>query len=189
MSTERGLKTAVETVLDRLDAPPGAEQAEQIDLEDLLGMPPRPAPTSPAPGADPAGARRPGRPPGSRNRRTEAWCDYILARYASPLEVLAQIAVARVDDLTSQLACTKLEAMQEKRHAAIALAPFLHQRQPLAVNLTERKVVYLTIEATEAAPATPGDSIVIPVEVIPPNQRLSAPAPDKVERAKVERDG
>jgi len=184
MTGEKGHNSAVETVLATLAAPPGAGDPEQLDIEDLLGLPPPPAPEPGAPTPEP---RRPGRPPGSRNKRTLDWINYLLSRYASPLEVLAQMTVARVEDLARDLHCTRLEAWQEKRHAAIGLAPFLHQRQPLAVNLTERRVVYLTIEATDTAPALTGEGMVIPVAIVPSDQRLSAPATTAVEREAVER--
>ena len=109
---------------------PLTDQAEeQLDLEDLLGLP------QTAALVDLQARRGPGRPAGARNRRTTEFADYLLSRYASPMEVLAQVAVARVDELAAQLGCTKLEALQEKRLAAIALVPYLHQKQPLAVNL------------------------------------------------------
>lgn len=140
-----------------------APEPEQIDLEDLLGLP-NGALIPPAPAA-----RGPGRPPGSRNRRTSQWVDYLLSRYASPLEVLAQMATAPVDRLKVQLGCTALEAFQEKRHCAIALAPFLHQRQPLAVNISERKVIYLTIDASPPSGRALEDSaLTLEAQVIRP---------------------
>ena len=132
--------TGLTAVLDEADpsgAPPGAEP-EQLDL---LGLP---APRSGTPSAA-AVARGAGRPLGSRNKRTVAWANYLTRRYGSPLEVLAQIATAHITVLRDSLACTALEAMIEKRQAAIALLPYIHQRQPLAVDLTNRQVVYLSI--------------------------------------------
>ena len=87
---------------------------------------------------------------------------YLLSRYTSPLEVLAQIAVARVDQLAASLGCTKLEALQEKRLAAIALKDHLHSKMPVAVDITDRKVIYLTIgedPANRDAPPVEGDDI------------------------------
>jgi hypothetical protein len=101
--------------------------------------------------------RGPGRPPGARNKRTQEWAEFLLARNASPLEVLMQIANARVDDLARQLGCKRLEALQEKRLAAIALVPYLHQKMPLAVDLTNRNVVYLTINETSELQPSDGD--------------------------------
>ena len=133
-------------VLDQLrpqDAPaPGAAEPEQLDL---LGLPvPKAGAVVPAV-YTPAPAPGRGRPAGSRNKRTAEWADFLLTRYGSPLEVLAQIAKADVADLVASLGCDRLAALQEKRHAAVALAPYIHQRQAVAIDLTQRQAVELTI--------------------------------------------
>lgn len=110
-----------------------------------------------------------GRPPGARNKRTVAMANYLLSRYTSPLEVLAQIATARIDELSVAMGCTKLEAMQEKRLAALGLLPYLHQKQPVAVDVTERKVVNLTIvidEDTGAGGHVDDDVVTISGELV-----------------------
>lgn len=130
--------TGIAAVLDQADptASAPAEDAEQLDL---LGLP------AVRPGHQVEAYRGRGRPPGSRNRRTVEWATYLLGKYASPLEVLAQIATAPVDALVGQLGCSPIEALGEKRLAAIALLPFLHSRMPIAVDVTDRRVVQLTI--------------------------------------------
>lgn len=140
----KGVKTAVGIALAAAGNPSTEQVEEQLELEDLIGAP---IPSDKVEIINTV--RGVGRPPGSRNVRTREWVEYLLARYASPLEVLAQMAVARVDVLAAQLGCTKLEAFQEKRLAAIALVPFIHQKQPLAVNLTNKTVVYLTINEVD----------------------------------------
>ena len=167
----QGAKTAVDMVLAQMEQ---AGEPEQIDLEDLLGLP-RPVAGAPATDAP----RGPGRPPGSRNRRTVQWAEFLLSRYASPLEVLAQMTVASVAELKAQLGCSALEAYQEKRHAAVALAPFLHQRQPLALNLTERKVVYLTIQHETGPIGQDPDSVTLEARVVR-DQGLSIESPADV---------
>lgn len=141
--------TGVAAILDDLDPTaeaPGGE-AEQLDL---LGLPERRGDLAIAP------RRGPGRPLGARNRRTQEWAQFLTARYGNPLEVLAQMATASVAELHKQLGCTPLEAFQEKRLAAIALLPYMAQRQPLSVDLTNRQVVYLSI-SDGAGAADPGD--------------------------------
>jgi hypothetical protein len=69
-----------------------------------------------------------GRPPGARNRATQHWVQYLTRKYSSPLEVLAQMANAPIDELAGELHCSRLDAIREKRHAAEALAPYLHPR-------------------------------------------------------------
>jgi hypothetical protein len=105
-------------------------------------------------------AKRIGRPPGSRNRRTVEMVDYLLSRYTSPLEGLLAIAQARVDELAERLQCSKLEALQEKRFAWAAALPYLHQRQPLAVNLNSHKLVQLTIIDGDAPAEAAGEATI-----------------------------
>ncbi len=134
-----GLATALAHVMEtRDDAAPGSDPAEQLSLEDFLGLPPRSD-------GKPATAQI-GRPPGSPNWRTKEWIKFLETRYGNPLEVLMQIAFAKVDDLRSQAGCTAFEALQEKRLAATVLVPYFTSRKPIALNVEERKVVYLNIE-------------------------------------------
>jgi hypothetical protein len=101
------------------------QEAEQLELLEAPGL-----------------ARRgPGRPPGTLNRRTEQWVKLILARYASPLVALAETYHRPVQELARELGCTKLEAFQEQQKAAIALAPYLHQKLPLALHIEGKGVV------------------------------------------------
>jgi hypothetical protein len=147
--------TGLAAVLDDLD--PTSEgpmpEAEQLDL---LGLPERRGGTELAP-------RKPGRPLGARNRRTQEWADYITRHYGNPLVGLAQLAMASVAELHVRLGCTPLEAMQEKRLAMIALLPYIAQRQPLAVDVTNRQVVYLNISDVSggADPASAGAEMTI----------------------------
>jgi len=149
--TTDGLKTAAQLAMDALPAPPFPEApAAQLPLladGDLVQT------GAPRPNEDAIRGR--GRPAGARNKRTEDWTRYILGKYTSPLEVLAQIATMPIDEIAKLADCKRLEAFQEKRQAATALLPYLHQRQPLAVNLSEHKVVNLTIVASDASAPPP----------------------------------
>jgi hypothetical protein len=166
-----GEKTALEIALEtrpsELDAAP-----EQIDLLAGLGAPINDAVQK----LRNARTGLPGRPLHSRNKRTLEMAAFLLSRYTSPLEVLAQIATAPIDELSASLGCTKLEALQEKRLAAIALKDHLHSKMPVAVDITDRKIIYLTIgdlppsasgaageildlTATDLAPAGDRDSL------------------------------
>ena len=93
----------------------------------------------------PEGPARRGRPPGAKNKRTEAWQDYLLGKYRSPLEVLAQTYSRPTAELARELGCTLLEAFKEQIAAAKDLAPFLHQKMPQAIDLKGVPVVPLTI--------------------------------------------
>jgi hypothetical protein len=132
----------------------GSGEPEQLDL---LGLP---APATAAQRAELerfVAERRPGRPKGSRNRRVTQMVDYLLHQYADPRAVLLQIAQTDVGELIARLGCTPLEAIQEKRLAAIGVLPYVAQRQPLAIDVRNRSVVYLTInEGGQVAPTAGG---------------------------------
>lgn len=143
-----GEKAAVKLALgDAPPAPPSAPYTEQMDLlEDLIGF--RETVTLSDARANRAAAVK-GRPLGSKNKRTIEWAEYLLSRYSSPLEVLAQIATMSIEELVAGLRCTKLEALQEKRLAAIALLPYVHAKQPVAIDFTKRQIVTLVIVEPE----------------------------------------
>lgn len=94
-----------------------------------------------------------GRPAGARNRRTQEWADFLIGRHGSPLEVLAQIAVAPIDVLARELQCSRIQALEQKRQAAVALAPYVHERMPLAVNLEGGQAITLIINQASGASA------------------------------------
>lgn len=87
----------------------------------------------------------PGRPPGSRNKRTQDWADFILARYRSPLIGLAELVSTPVADLARALGCEKIEAAEFWRKCAAELAGYLHQRQPVAIDMQGAAAGMLTV--------------------------------------------
>jgi|SRR5579862_6449925 len=143
--TGKGTATAIAMAVEAMPEP---EEPEQLDL---LGLPMTIA------GESLELRRGRGRPPGSRNKRTLAQAEFLLRQYADPRAVLLQIAQAPVDELVAKLGCTALEALQEKRLAAIGVLPYVAQRQPLAVDVTNRSVVYLTIQDGAAGPVESAD--------------------------------
>ena len=148
-------------------------EVEQLDLATLLGLP---APTAHQ-SAQIHQRRGAGRPPGARNKRTEAMADYILAQTTPPALTLARMASMPVHELATLLGCSLLDAWQEIRLCAQAVAPYLHQRMPLAVDLTNHKTVTLTIvETGDAGPANE-DSLVLDVVEF---QEVSEDDPDKL---------
>jgi hypothetical protein len=81
-----------------------------------------------------------------------------------------QIAFAKVDDLRVQLGCTAFEALQEKRLAATVLVPYFASRKPIALNVEERKVVYLNIDMkpdSELASTIDGETVTLHAALIP----------------------
>lgn len=121
----------------------GAEQVDRLmPRQELLGLPELP------PGDTRAEriARRAGRPPGARNKRVEDAAQAAIAHFGDPL--LRQVAIATMDteELALRLGCDPLEAVIEQRLAAATVLPFLHSKRPLAVDVSTRRFVYLTIQ-------------------------------------------
>lgn len=92
-----------------------------------------------------------GRPPGALNKRTSDWTDHILANYQSPLVFLAKTFSRPVELLAAELGASKADAFALQIDAAKNLAPYVHQKQPLAVNVDGRGVIQLILE-------TPGEA-------------------------------
>lgn len=175
-----GDKTAIDAAM-ALTAEP--DEPEQLEIEDMLGLPAR----RPGHGDGPVSGeeRGPGRPRGSRNKRTTAMVDFLMRQYKDPRAVLLQIAQADVEDLVARLGCTAMEALQEKRLAAIGVLPYIAQKQPLAINLNAKGVVYLTIEEGTVAPTNGSAASLLTldltaVERIEQNQGDSEGDDDKV---------
>lgn len=132
MADPTGLAAVLaEAVGDRAIVP---APAEQLDLADLLGL------------REVREERRGrGRPKGQINRRTEIVAEYLLSKYPDPLEGLIQMCGIGIDELSAALNCTAHEAWAEKRLCIQAVLPYLHRRMPLAVDLSNRSVVHLSI--------------------------------------------
>ena len=86
-----------------------------------------------------------GRPAGRRNVRNQRVADYLLSKYPDPLEGLVQMASMPLEALASALGCSRFEAAQEQRLCRLGALPYLHQRMAIAVDMTHRTQVDLTI--------------------------------------------
>ncbi|GEM_PF-3280291 len=175
-----GDRTALDEVMARQEA-----EADDEDRQFSLFAPPL---TEAGMARSVIHRRGRGRPPGARNKRTIKTVAMLLSRHRNPLEVLLEIAETNVADLAALYDCSLLEAGQEKRLAAIAALPYVAQRQPLAIDITQRRAVYLTItdgDTTMTAAAQEGPA---PIELKNVEyQWLPEGDPTPVERAGVER--
>ena len=88
---------------------------------------------------------RTGRPAGRRNLRNQRIAAYLIERHGDPLEELHRMAMLPVDAIREALAITKAEAFAEKRLCLAALLPYIHQRQAITVDVTQRSIVHLSI--------------------------------------------
>lgn len=141
---------------------PGDAQAVQLEL-----LPLKPA------GALAAGAenlvpsvRGPGRPAGSKNKNTQEWRDYILGRFTSPLIALGDTFTRGVADLAKELGCTKLEAFKLQIQAAKELAPYVHQKMPIAVDAGEGGLIHLTINHAAATAQMGAAAVPAAIEIL-----------------------
>lgn len=105
--------------------------------------------------------RGPGRPPGARNRRTEDRVEYIAKRYGMPLERLAQIWSADPRVYAAEHGLDVDEALDDIRDAAKAALPYMHQKQPLAVDVTRRQSFTFHFVEPQAVEEAAEDAITI----------------------------
>lgn len=107
-----------------------------------------------------------GRPPGARNKRIERTVAWLLARHKDPVDGLLEIADMHPADLAAMLFCTMLEAVQEQRLCRIGALPYVKQRQPLAIDVTKRSVVYLRINKGEVEQAKTAGGTGVAVRIL-----------------------
>ncbi|CAA7621155.1 hypothetical protein [Magnetospirillum sp. UT-4] len=148
----KGMKTAVATVADPAAPPVEAPQQALLPLLPADQVAELPEGTAERRAAIANAPRGRGRPPGAINKTTAAWRDYLLSRYRSPLEALAETYSRPVEDLAQQLQCKPVEAFKIQVQAAAELAPYLHGKMPVEVNL-QGSAPILQIVAPEAAMA------------------------------------
>jgi len=90
--------------------------------------------------------RGPGRPKGSKNKRTEDWTEYLLNNYRSPLIMFAETYSRPTAGLALELHCTLEEAYKIQMDAAKQLVPYVHQKLPQAIEIdTDKGLVSLTL--------------------------------------------
>lgn len=129
-----GFAAAVEEALEAAPAlPVRGATAEQLALLPEFGRVTR---------ADvEAIGRGRGRPRGAGNKRTGAWRDYLLSRYAHPLETLAAIQSTPADVLAAELGCKAIEALAIIKSAAAELAPYMESKMATVVDVNNRQQV------------------------------------------------
>jgi hypothetical protein len=114
----------------------------------------------------------PGRPRGSIGRISALVRDRFLARYADPMEGLAEIYSRPTAELAQEIGCTRLEAFDLQRKAMVDLMPYLFHRMPLALQTEGKAAPMLMIVdprtmAREAAPDEAAD-MTIDLRIDPP---------------------
>lgn len=95
-----------------------------------------------------APVRARGRPPGSLNKTTDDWRNFFLRHNRSPLFWLGDLVASNPVELLKLVrdvdgedgrAISLLDVIALQRGAAEALAPYLHRKQPIAIDAGEDK--------------------------------------------------
>jgi hypothetical protein len=101
--------------------------------------------------------RNAGRPRGSRNRRAREVAEDLIARFGSPLEGATRIAATdvlapgKLTELAATLGCSRFEAAEWWRRVLDTVLPYLHQRQPQAVEVEETQRFELVVRGGDGA--------------------------------------
>lgn len=179
------------TVLQLLGAMgrPEAGGAEQVDLFEAEA----PLPLAPAAGPE---TRKAGRPAGSRNRSTSEWVNFFLSQNRSPLSVLGNIVSQPLEQLVDQLQTmadkhavlrvgeaggmsvavariSPLEVLKLQRDAAVALLPYIHRKQPMAVEIEQKQRGVVLIGDLDVTDLGDDDDLALPLPPIVENQQVT----------------
>lgn len=138
MATEGAAAGLVSAATELIEAEPMPPAATQLSL---LGDQ-----TAQAPAAE----RSVGRPAGSRNRVTEQWRKHILGAHGSPLEFLAKLYADPIEQVMAQFQLPLGEALRVQIAAANSCLPYLHQRQPIAVESGNGRVPLVVVGMLDA---------------------------------------
>lgn len=178
-------KAGISSALDLLGATAEPDEAEVEQLamfeagplgENLLQVP------------GTVGIKRRGRPNGARNRSTEEWREFLLNQHRSPLQTLLEIANMPLELLEARLGYlgkdkTKLDLLKVQIDAAQACLPYLHQKQPQAVELGDGTLPILLlggeVASVEGGQIKTIDGEEITFLEIEEKQELSAPDDEK----------
>jgi hypothetical protein len=136
-----------------------------------------------------------GRPKGVPNRSTAEWAAYILGRHKSPLTALAELYSRPTGELVDQLqgmadkhkswvetkeggrwervAISPADVLKLQRDAAVALLPYLHKRQPIAVEVEERPLGMVVIGDLAATDLDVLEGQALPLPPVVENQQVS----------------
>lgn len=179
MDPEKGLKTAVAETHDPESQPPGSFDGEQPSLLPLRNA----EEGEEAKKRGLSAERGRGRPPGSKNKTTKAWTNYILSRYSSPLIFLAEVYNRPLSDLVRELQAVYMEInglknappmsmddimdiLKLQLGAAKESAPYLHQKQPMAIQGDGAGMVNLFIGGAQVGSVSTDEAQNLDLEII-----------------------
>lgn len=139
-----GSKPGIAAALELTGAgEPPREDAEQLALLPSLAEKPHLGGQEAESGDD--APRRGGRPKGARNKRTKEIVDYISGQYGFPLERLAQLYSGDPAKLAEKFHIKKKDALALMKDAAVACLPYMHQKQPVSVDVAGKGTFQLVV--------------------------------------------
>ena len=77
-----------------------------------------------------------GRPPGSLNRSTLQWANYLNSSYGPPLQQMMRFARLPIRAIAAELGCSAEEAAEFKLECIERMLPYTHSEMPRAVDVT-----------------------------------------------------
>lgn len=115
---------------------------------------------SPLAAALPSAARKPGRPKGSKNRRTEAVTAWLLTQHRHPLSVMMEAYSMSPRDFAQAIGIsspdpdTLLDIVKLQLRMAEAVAPYVAQKLPQAVQVEGGAALTLNFGGVHLGPQT-----------------------------------
>lgn len=97
------------------------------------------------------GPRGKGRPPGARNKATEAFRAFVRARHGDPMVKLMERAFADPKTLAAALHMDVGDVWQRQNEILLRLMPFLHSAMPAEVKVTAKGALAVAIASAPGA--------------------------------------
>jgi hypothetical protein len=100
-----------------------------------------------------------GRPPGSRNRRTQDFVAYFLSTQRDPLLFLASVYQRTPEELAAEVGCSKADALALQVRAASEVAPYVHGKQPVRLQVQSAGAITLLVPGLNAPAQGEGETL------------------------------
>lgn len=167
---KRGIKTAVEELHSQ--NLPIVENQEQISFLPELPLDGALAKQGNVPAKTGAG-----RPPGAKNKSTEALKNYLLTRYRNPveglmqtysmsLEALAEVFGVKKEEFTKLSLAEKMDLFKLQLMCMKEAAPYVAQKMPIAVDAGQNGLIQLVINQGNAVAQVGNDAIPQAIKIL-----------------------
>lgn len=90
--------------------------------------------------------KKAGRPKGAKNKSTKEWVEYFMNTVKeSPLIMLGRLYCKDTKMLAREMCCNRIEALKIQVAAANAVLPYVHQKQPIAIETSTEELPTINI--------------------------------------------